>query len=167
MIKKLGFSGACHWCTEAIFQSVAGVIKTKQGWISSEEMPNQFSEGVLMEYDDKLITLDKLLEIHLMTHSSRSNHSMRHKYKSAAYVFNATDFDKLKSILKRLNSSSEQYITQMLYFKSFKLNEEKYLDYYKRNQNAPFCQRYIAPKLEQVNQIMKSKNDFKVAHRNN
>lgn len=35
-IQKIGLGGSCNWCTEAIFRSLKGVTKVKQGWISSD-----------------------------------------------------------------------------------------------------------------------------------
>ncbi len=32
----------------------------------------------------------------------------------------------------------------------FKLNESKYLDYYKKNRNNQFCKRYIDPMLAKL-----------------
>ena len=44
MISKIGFGGGCHWCTEAVFQSLKGVAKVEQGWIASFDEYNSFSE---------------------------------------------------------------------------------------------------------------------------
>ena len=34
--EKIGIGGSCHWCTEAIFQSLIGVEEVLQGWIHSD-----------------------------------------------------------------------------------------------------------------------------------
>jgi peptide-methionine (S)-S-oxide reductase len=35
-LTKVAFGGGCYWCTEAIFQSLIGVEKVAQGFISSK-----------------------------------------------------------------------------------------------------------------------------------
>ncbi|MEM9546265.1 MAG: peptide-methionine (S)-S-oxide reductase [Bacteroidota bacterium] len=80
--QKVGFGGGCHWCTEAVFQSLNGVTEVEQGWIASKEAP-LLSEAVIVHYDEKIIDLTILIEIHLRTHSATSSHSMRSKYRSA------------------------------------------------------------------------------------
>ena len=42
----------------------------------------------------------------------------------------------------------KQIIAKVYTFKSFILNEEKYLNYYQKNKNKPFSKRYIEPKLK-------------------
>lgn len=79
MESKIGLGGSCHWCTEAIFQSLIGVLKVEQGWISSEKGNTSFSEAVIVYFDDSIMSLNTLIEIHLYTHSCTSNHSMREK----------------------------------------------------------------------------------------
>ena len=87
-ISKIGFGGGCHWCTEAIFQSLIGVENVQQGWIASNGDNSSFSEAVIVEYNATIIPIEVLIEIHLHTHKSTSSHSMRKKYRSAIYVFN-------------------------------------------------------------------------------
>ena len=41
---KIGFGGGCHWCTEAVFQSLKGVAKVQQGWIASTEENMSYPE---------------------------------------------------------------------------------------------------------------------------
>ncbi len=85
-IDKIGFGGGCHWCTEAVFQSLMGVIKVEQGWISAEGTED-FHEAIILHFNSDIISLKKLIEVHLYTHNSTSNHSMRIKYRSAVYAF--------------------------------------------------------------------------------
>jgi len=84
---KIGFGGGCHWCTEAVFQSLKGVRSVAQGFIASTEKNSSFSEAVIVFYDAAIITLKDLIEIHLHTHNSTSNHRFRKKYRSAVYYF--------------------------------------------------------------------------------
>lgn len=55
-----------------------------------------------------------------------------------------------KAVLKLQPQFSEPIITKALPFIKFKLNDESFLDYFKRNPDAPFCTRYIHPKLEKL-----------------
>ena len=148
---KVGFGGSCHWCMEAVFQAVKGVLKVEQGWIASEGIAATFSEGVLVYFDARIIDLAALIEIHLHTHSCTVNHPMRQKYRSAIYIFSAEQQGLAGEILERLQSDFEQKIvTSILPFCAFKENQETYLNYYTTNPAKPFCQRYIEPKLRKL-----------------
>nr|WP_298999279.1 peptide-methionine (S)-S-oxide reductase [uncultured Allomuricauda sp.] len=146
-IAKIGLGGGCHWCTEAVFSSLKDVIQVEQGFIGSKEKP-PFSEAVIVHYDKTKISLKDLIEIHLYTHKSSSNHSMRNKYRSAIYTFNAEDFKKSNDILEGLKKEfTNDLITQVLHFESFKPSEEQFQDYYYTDSEKPFCTTYIVPKL--------------------
>ena len=62
---KIGLGGGCHWCTEAVFQSLKGVARVQQGWIASEGENTAFSEAIIVKYDPKTIDLKTLVAIHL------------------------------------------------------------------------------------------------------
>ena len=64
-MKKIGFGGGCHWCTEAVFQSVEGVENVEQGYIASEGDASEFSEAVIVHYHSKKAFLERLIKIHL------------------------------------------------------------------------------------------------------
>ena len=80
-IDQIALGGGCHWCTEAIFQSLIGVIKVEQGYVSSTGENSIFSEAVIIHFNAAKISLSNLIEIHLHTHNSISHHSMRDKYR--------------------------------------------------------------------------------------
>ena len=123
-IEKIGLGGSCHWCTEAIFQSLLGVDKVYQGWISSNESP-ELSEAVVVHFDPQRISLNVLIEIHLHTHSCTSNHSLRTKYRSAVYCHNPDQKAACSEILLNLQRDFEkEVITKVLTTKEFNLNQE-------------------------------------------
>ncbi|WP_296619911.1 peptide-methionine (S)-S-oxide reductase [Marivirga sp.] len=152
---KIAFGGGCHWCTEAIFQSIPAVNKVEQGWIRSEPPHHEFSEAIIVYFNEAVISLAKLISIHINTHSATSNHSMRSKYRSAIYFFNENQKEQFSEVMKRIQSeSNELIITEILPFSEFMLNQENYLNYYYSNPEKPFCQTYIKPKLERLKKAL-------------
>ena len=145
----IGFGGGCHWCTEAIFQSIPEVHRVKQGWIKSDAPYEQFSEAVLVYFNAEEISLERLIHIRVKTHSVTSSHFKRNKYRSAVYAFGESQMKKCSEILNQMQKKYDQQIfTKVLFFRKFKLNQENYLNYYYDNPDKPFCQTYIAPKLK-------------------
>jgi peptide-methionine (S)-S-oxide reductase len=152
-MQKIGFGGSCHWCTEAIFQSIIGVSKVDQGWIASTGEAASYSEAVMIVFDPDLIAFQTLIEIHLRSHSCTANHSLRGKYRSAVYIFNDEQADQATRAIALLQDEfDEPIITTILPFAAFKLNEENYLNYYYRNPQKPFCENIVSPKLNDLRQ---------------
>lgn len=147
-LKKIGFGGGCHWCTEAVFLSLKGVDLVEQGWIASVDEAATFSEAVIVTYNEAVIPLEILIEIHLRTHKSTSAHSMRKKYRSAVYIFKAVEKIDVSLILKKLQLTFDKpLITQILLFRSFKPSQDEFVNYYYKNPQKPFCKTFINPKL--------------------
>ena len=151
MKRKIGFGGGCHWCTEAVFQSVKGVEVVDQGWIKSKPPQDNWSEAVIVHFDDSEIPLQILIEIHMLTHSSSSMHGLREKYRSAIYPFSNAQKHYCARIINQLQlEENEKYITQVLPYVDFKLNQEEFLNYFATRKDAPFCETYIRPKLRML-----------------
>lgn len=139
-MEKLGLGGGCHWCTEGVFASLIGITKVKQGWIAAVPPHDYLSEGVVVHFNSNEINLETLIAIHLETHAATSEHSFRKKYRSAIYVFSEEQKIEAAQILKKLQKDyKDNLITHILKFKSFKENDEKFLNYYYTKPEAPFC----------------------------
>ncbi len=144
---RVGFGGSCHWCTEAIFQSLRGVREVLQGWIAT--YGDDFSEAVIVEFDEMEISLEVLVAVHLATHSCTAEHSMRGKYRSAVYIFDEPEADAVHEAISDLQSCYKApIITQVLPIQEFKLNQPEYLNYYYRDPQKPFCENIVRPKLQ-------------------
>ncbi|WP_090753803.1 peptide-methionine (S)-S-oxide reductase [Nonlabens sp. Hel1_33_55] len=149
MIQIIGLGGGCHWCTEAVFQQLEGVSNVRQGYIKSLAPHDTWSEAILVDVDLAVISLEKLIDIHLETHSSTVNHQRRSEYRSAVYVMEDNQMKRVEVVMSSLSRKRDKnYITQILKFVEFKASRSSIQDYYRTRPDAPFCKRYIEPKLE-------------------
>jgi len=147
----IGFGGGCHWCTEAVFDSLVGVHHLSQGFIRSTPPNDSLSEAVQFEFDPNQISLTVLIEVHLRTHSSMSNHSLREKYRSAVYTSNERVRDNAKDIIQTLQADFEKpLITQVLPLVEFQASPDQYQQYYQKHFEGAFCQRFVDPKLTMI-----------------
>jgi peptide-methionine (S)-S-oxide reductase len=148
-IAKIGFGGGCHWCTEAVYLSLKGVVSVEQGFIAQEEGNSSFSEAVIVTYNVDEIGLKELIEVHLYTHKSTSSHTMRTKYRSAVYAFDNATSNLAELHLRELQLGFDQKIITKVYsFKEFKYSQQEFHNYFYSNPNKPFCKTYIKPKLK-------------------
>ena len=163
---KIGFGGGCHWCTEAIFQSLRGVSNVEQGYVASDGANGSFSEAVLVCFSSEVISLQTLIQIHLHTHNSTSRHSMRDKYRSAVYTFSEKQKKESDLIIVGFQKEFENsLITEVLPFSEFKASREQITNYYYKNPEKPFCKNFIDPKLKLLlNHFSKEIDSAKVSH---
>ncbi|MDY7394951.1 peptide-methionine (S)-S-oxide reductase [Aureibaculum sp. 2210JD6-5] len=163
---QIAFGGGCHWCTEAIFQSLKGVKSVEQGYVASNGKNESFSEAVIVNFNSDCINLKTLIEIHLHTHKSTSDHSMRTKYRSAVYVFSEEQHEEVNIVLTDLNKDfNQKLITKVLPFIKFKASREQIRNYYYKNPTKPFCEEFINPKLKLlIKQFKKTVDMDKVNH---
>lgn len=147
--EKIGLGGGCHWCTEGVFESIKGVIQVNQGWIASTQDNQAYSEAIEVIFDKSMISQHDIINIHLHTHASTSEHSMREKYRSAIYVYDAQQFSQAENSLLSLSEEfNNELITMVLNFSNFRSNKEAYQSYFYTSPTRPFCQTYIHPKLK-------------------
>lgn len=154
-VQSIGLGGGCHWCTEAVFQQLKDISNVRQGYIKSTAPNDTWSEAILLDYDVDSIDFTQLIEVHLETHASTIQHQRRQEYRSAIYYFNDNQRDKIDVVMSSLSRKrNKSYITQILSFEEFKESRESIRDYYRTRPDAPFCKRYIEPKLELVKKMM-------------
>ncbi len=145
---KIALGGGCHWCNEAVFLSLEGVLKVEQGYVASVGESSAFSEAVIVHFNTEAIILQTLIDIHLNTHRSTSDHTMRVKYRSAVYVFSEEQKNESRTIIRSFQQDFENnLVTEVLEFREFKPSREQITNYYYKNPAKPFCERFIEPKL--------------------
>ena len=150
---KVGFGGGCHWCTEGVFQALRGVAQVDQGFVESDAPADSWSEAVIVTFDQSVIPLATLCEVHLRTHSATRARSPRDKYRSAIYIFEEGQRHEAELAIARFaDAFGKAAYTQVLPFRSFKASDERYQNYYRSDPSRPFCRRFIDPKLDYIRQ---------------
>jgi len=146
---QIGFGGGCHWCTEAVFAALSGVMDLRQGFIRSCPPDGGYSEAVLLRHDPAQIPLEVLVEIHLRTHASTSDHKLRGKYRSAIYTVCEEQAREVTGLLGALQAGfPEKLVTRVLPFAGFRPSDTRFHGYAEKNAGNQFCVRYIDPKLD-------------------
>lgn len=150
-MEKAGFGGGCHWCTEAVFAALRGVVHVEQGFIRADAPDDGWSEAVRVTFDPEGITLDVLVEVHLRTHASTSDHSMRGKYRSAVYATSDAQRAEAADILQALAPQFDApLVTRALTLRGFRPSPERFRNYFEKQAGGPFCTRYIDLKLARL-----------------
>ncbi len=149
MTKRIGFGGGCHWCTEAVFESLRGVTRVAQGWLAPAHAATDLSEAVLIDFEPDLIGLSTLVAVHLHTHSCTSNHALRARYRSAVYALSSGQAEQATRAIAQLQRTDFQLpiLTRVCRLGAFRGSDERYLHYGRRHAGQPFCERFIDPKL--------------------
>ena len=168
------FGNGCFWCTEAVFQQLAGVKKVTSGY-SGGHVENPTYEQVCDKttghaelcriiYDPKKITYDELLEVFWKTHDpttiDRQGNDVGPQYRSVIFYHNEDQKKKAehyKEVLNKSGAWDRPIVTAIEPFKNFYPAENYHQNYYNDNQNQGYCRFVIAPKLEKFEKAFKNK----------
>lgn len=163
-VQKITFGGGCFWCTEAIFQSVIGVIKVESGYMSGT-LPNPgymdicngktgHAEVVQLAYDEDVITFDELLLIFFKTHNptmlNRQGGDVGTQYRSVIFYSNDEQRTKAEVMIVKLTEDKifdKPILTELTAAKAFYKADDHHQNYYNDNPMKPYCAFVIQPKL--------------------
>ncbi|WP_139470639.1 peptide-methionine (S)-S-oxide reductase MsrA [Campylobacter armoricus] len=164
--KEIILGAGCFWCTQAVFDNIKGVIHTEVGYTGGKANPNYESvvngdgniEVAKIKYNEKQISLEKILEIFLKIHDPTSKDKQGAdegvQYRSAIFYQDDNDF---KIISNFLQNAQKNYIkpiaTQVAKLEIYYKGEEYHQDYFKKNPKQAYCRFVITPKLEKLANI--------------
>jgi peptide-methionine (S)-S-oxide reductase len=158
-------AGGCYWCTEAIFNSLKGVVRVEPGY-SGGDKPNPsyydvasgttgHAESIQITFDPKTISLEALLEVfyklHDPTQINRQGADIGPQYRSA--VFYSSESQKKKA-LEALENAQKNYknkvVTEIIPFKNFYKAPPQHKNYYLKNKDNVYCKLVIDPKIDKL-----------------
>lgn len=168
------FGAGCFWCVEAIFQDLAGVERVISGYSGGTVKNPAYrevttgrtghAEVVQIIYDPRTITYSELLEIFWQTHDpttlNRQGADVGTQYRSAIFYHNPEQKELAEHYKRELNQSGaypDPIVTEITAFKNFYPAEDYHQNYYKLNEEAPYCTYVIAPKLDKFKKVFKDK----------
>ena len=167
-------ANGCFWCTEAIFSRIKGiksVIPAYSGGKTSNPSYEQVCTGITghaetihIEYDPKIISFEKILDIFWHTHDpttlNRQGNDVGTQYRSAIFYHNENQkniAEKLKKELEKEGIFKNPIVTEIIPFSNFYRAEDYHKEYYENNRNAPYCSFVIDPKIQKLLQKYSNK----------
>lgn len=163
-------AAGCFWCTEAIFDMLAGVTSTMSGY-SGGDMDNpsyeavstgstNHAEAIQIKFDPAVISYAKLLEVFWKTHDpttiDQQGSDIGSQYRSVIFYHNE---DQRKTAEKSKEEAQEMFadeiVTQIVPFQKFYQAEENHQDFYQNNPSHPYCQIVIDPKIAKLSKNFK------------
>ena len=159
------FGGGCFWCTEAVFKSLKGVKTVEPGYAGgTTENPTyenigDHAEAIKIDFDETKISFVNLLTVFFATHDpttpNRQGADVGTQYRSVILYANDSQKQEAEKFIKELNESSkfgEPIVTEVQPLDKFYPAEDYHKNYYEQNQDKPYCQIVINPKLQKVRQ---------------
>src|SRR3989338_677314 len=161
------FGGGCFWCTEAIFLRLRGVRSVESGYAGGHTLNptyNQVSmgntgyvESIKIEFDPKQIKYTDLLNVFFATHDpttlNRQGSDVGEEYRSAVFYTSDEQHSQATEFIKKLEHDrvyTNPVVTEVGALKKFWPAESYHQRYYDQNQNKPYCQQVINPKLAKL-----------------
>jgi len=169
---KATFGGGCFWCTEAIFQQLAGVSRVESGY-SGGEIANPtyqavctgqtgHAEVVQITFDQTVISYADLVRIHLSTHNPTTHNQQGAdrgtQYRSIILAYDAEQDAVARQVIEEMASAyDDPIVTEVQPLETFYTAEDNHQDYYVSNPRKPYCNAVISPKLQKFRELFREK----------
>ncbi|MEO1917410.1 Peptide methionine sulfoxide reductase MsrA [hydrothermal vent metagenome] len=152
------FAGGCFWCVEAIFQRINGVTHVTSGYCNGTTIDPTYqdictgstghAEVVKIEFDEDQVEFEKLLKVFFATHDATTLNQQGNdrgtQYRSAVFYVSNEQQQQAKQLIQKLG---DNIVTEVTKLDVFYPAENYHQNYFNNNQNQPYCQMLIAPKL--------------------
>ncbi len=175
-LQTAAFAEGCFWCTEAIFKRLKGVMSVKSGYAGgSMENPSyeevsegstRHAEAIQITFNPNIIPYERLLDIFWATHNpttlNRQGNDMGTQYRSAIFYHSDEQKEKALKSKEKMEKSGiykDKIVTEIAPFTNFYKAEAHHQNYYDRNQEYPYCQYVINPKIQKL--LKECKKDVK------
>ncbi len=166
------FGSGCFWCTEAIFESIDGVVDVESGY-SGGKIKNPgykevcsgntgHAEVVKISFNPKKVSFEFLLSVFFKTHDPTTLNYQGNdhgtQYRSVIFYTNEEQKLAAKSIIEKLNSEKvydKPIVTELSSFDVFYKAEDYHQDYFIKNPTQGYCQFVVQPKVEKFRKVFK------------
>ncbi|WNM20404.1 bifunctional methionine sulfoxide reductase B/A protein [Flavobacterium capsici] len=171
--QKIVLAGGCFWCVEAVYENLQGVEKVVSGYAGGNAINPSYeevcsgrtgaAEVVEITYDKTKTNLDEIFQVFFTVHDpttlNRQGADVGTQYRSAIFYKNAEEKKAAESIIKELNEKvfDGKIVTSIEKLDEFYPAESYHQNYYAQNQNKPYCQMVIQPKVEKFEKVFKDR----------
>ena len=164
------FAGGCFWCTEAVFEGLAGVEKVVSGYSGGSagdaeyrtvsEGRTEHAESIEITFDASKITYGQLLKVffsvaHDPTTLNRQGPDHGKQYRSAIFYANDDQKRVAEAYVAQLNQAAvfkAPIVTQLVQLKKFYSAEGYHQDFVRNNPTHGYVVVNALPKLAKLKQ---------------
>ena len=165
-------AGGCFWCVEAVYDNIEGIKSVVSGYTGGS-VPNPsygqvssgttgHAEAVRIEFDPEVISYDQVLSVFWRSHDpttlDRQGADIGSQYRSAIYYVGDDQRETAERSLADAQSAfDERIVTEITPLGEFYAAEDYHQDYFKLNPTAGYCRIVIAPKLQKLGLVKKTR----------
>jgi peptide-methionine (S)-S-oxide reductase len=160
------FAGGCFWCTEAVFNDIAGVHSVESGYIGGANPDPTYrevcsgmtghAEAIKLGFDDDIVSYSDLLAIFFATHDptqlNRQGNDIGTQYRSA--IFPLDDDQRAEAeagIARAAEGRAEPIVTTIEGPAPWYPAEDYHQQYWAdEGRSNPYCVATIPPKLQKL-----------------
>jgi peptide-methionine (S)-S-oxide reductase len=170
MAQTIVLAGGCFWCLEAIFQRLEGVQSVQSGYTGGN-LPNPsykevyeghtgHAEVVKITFDPTKLKLQKILDLFWLAHDpttlNKQGYDTGTQYRSAIFYIDSDQKEIIeKSIqMTAIPSWGNKITTEISPLTEFYPADSSHENFFDRNQNHPYCQLVINPKLKKLKNFL-------------
>ena len=157
-------AGGCFWCLEAVYDEAKGVLSVKSGYSNGHVANPSYrdvcngntghAEVIQIKFDPSIISFRDLLNVFFTIHDpttlNRQGADVGTQYRSAIFYHSPEQKAVAEQTISELNAQgiwNSPIVTEVEALKDFYIAENYHQEYFARNQNQPYCQAVVAPKV--------------------
>ncbi|MFN8384225.1 MAG: peptide-methionine (S)-S-oxide reductase MsrA [Anaerolineales bacterium] len=162
--ESITLAGGCFWCLEAVFDEMKGVLSVDSGYANGHVANPSYrdvctgmtghAEVVRITFDPSIISFRDVLNVFFAIHDpttlNRQGADIGSQYRSGIYYHTPEQKEVAENLISELNAQkiwNSPIVTEVEALKDFYIAEDYHQEYFARNQNQPYCQAVVAPKV--------------------
>lgn len=162
--ETITLAGGCFWCVEAVFDEMKGVLSVDSGYANGHVANPSYqavctgmtghAEVAQIKFDPSIISVRDILNVFFAVHDpttlNRQGADVGTQYRSGIYYHTPEQKEIAENLISELNAQriwSSPIVTEVEALKNFYIAEDYHQEYFARNQNQPYCQVVVAPKV--------------------
>jgi peptide-methionine (S)-S-oxide reductase len=166
--------GGCFWCLEAVFDRMQGVTSVESGYMGGHvENPTyrQVCNGdtghvevVRVTFDANEVSFGEVLDVFFAIHDpttlNRQGNDAGTQYRSVIFYTSEEQYREAKKKIDELTAARawpSPIVTSLEPASKFFVAEDYHQEYFTNNQNQPYCQFVVAPKVKKFQQKFSEK----------
>lgn len=164
--------GGCFWCTEAVFQQMAGITAVESGYTGGQvanpsyeqicEGTTGHAEVVRLSFDPAVVSFREILEVFFTIHDpttlNRQGNDVGTQYRSVIYYHTPQQQEIAKQVISEMaNVWDAPIVTELSPAVTYYKAESYHQNYFRQNPLQGYCAFIVAPKVSKFRQTFRDR----------